>query len=190
MIRKVNINIEIGFFLMILISLFISNNSKAQSHIRLEKNGRTIFLYEGQKINYLDLQEDKESIKKGRLNALMNDSTLIIEGDTLMFNDFVFAYRHKLFAAEIYKKPIAMGLIGAGLISSSFAYGIENMHFGKRLSYYVRNFNELLSDYNNTLIYVSSTLAVCTYFYLRNRNANAKLRNQWTYELILENDLE
>ncbi|MGB0432501.1 MAG: hypothetical protein ACPGLV_18640, partial [Bacteroidia bacterium] len=103
------------------------------------------------------------------------------------FSDFVFANRSRLFSAEIFKKPAALALIGAGLITTSFAYGVESLNYGNNPQHYKGNLGELFTDYNHTIIYAATTGAFWTYIYLRNRNSDTKLRNEWNYEIILDN---
>jgi hypothetical protein len=166
--------------LVFLISCF---SSQAQSHIKLEKNGRSILLYKGQRFNYINLKDQNQRIQRGRLFELRKDSMLIFSNDTVYFNDFVFANRNKLLSAEIYKKPFALGFIGAGLITSSFAYGIEGLNYGDNPQHYKRNMEELFRDYNHTIIYAATTSAFWSYIYLRNRNGSTKLREDWDYQL-------
>jgi hypothetical protein len=166
--------------LVLLISCF---SSQAQSHIKLEKNGRSILLYKGQRFNYIDLNDQNQRIQRGRLLELTKDSMLIFSKDTVYFNDFVFANRSKLFSAEIYKKPLALGFIGTGLITSSFAYGIESLNYGDTPQHFKGNMEELFRDYNHTIIYAATTGVFWIYIYLRNRNTNIKLREEWDYQL-------
>ncbi len=173
-------------FLLALLPFY--SNTNGQSHIRLNRNGVSIMIYQGQKFNYLNSSAKNRMVKRDELQSITADSLLVFKNDTINFQDFVYVNRSQIFSAELYKKPFILGSICLGTGITLAYYMAETYNYGKSSKYYQSHFSELFQDYNHTIISAAATGAFWTYFYLRNKTTNSKLRSEWDYELIIEND--
>ncbi|MGB0432500.1 MAG: hypothetical protein ACPGLV_18635 [Bacteroidia bacterium] len=166
---------------IITISIFLLGFSslKAQLQLEISNSFRTVTIKQKTKVSYFDLN-DAEKVKTDRLIRITKDSFLILEKDTVAFNDFIL----------IRKNPFLnlLALSGAS-VTTSFGAGATAIIF------FLESYGAALCDddcnipiwqtHPNTLLAGSFTMINSLIVYRGiNRLQKPKTKEDWEYKIV------